>query len=443
MLGDSHRIQGDIRSVARELQQVSQEITQTSEQQMERVQSAAAAQHEIQEMMASTNDLSQAVGDQVQFLVELSSQGQNNVASLADSSQGLREQGQRFRDDLKHTLENLSSSMAMINRIAEKTRLIEEIVFQTKILSFNASIEANRAGEAGRGFSIVAQEIASLAVMTGKAADEIAGIMKDSQTHIQGSLSEAKTTIDRLADGNHQSLNEVAARIDDCSSIFSQITGRIGEVTPSIKKILDCLREQSQGVTVLGTNLIDIDEVANKNRLVASQAIEYGNLFEHHMSDMRRAHETLESEYRIDADSRANLTTFDWTPRLETHIDQIDDEHRILVDKINILIRHFDPETPLADLKRAYEDLGAYVGQHFRSEEGFLRSISYPGLKSHEAIHHKLEKTYGGFAASIQSGQVDSAAFTAFLKNWLFSHIMGVDMQYAHFYHQDSPQKSA
>ena len=67
---------------------------------------------------------------------------------------------------------------SIIQEIEDKTKAIDEIVFQTKLLSFNASVEAERAGEHGRGFSVVAQEVGNLAQLSGKSAAEINEILK-------------------------------------------------------------------------------------------------------------------------------------------------------------------------------------------------------------------------------------------------------------------------
>ena len=90
--------------------------------------------------------------------------------------------------------------ISVINNIKDKTKVMDEIAFQTKLLSFNASVEAERAGEHGRGFAVVAQEVGSLAELSAKAAREIGhivgssldqttNIIRDSQHTVEGSKS--------------------------------------------------------------------------------------------------------------------------------------------------------------------------------------------------------------------------------------------------------------
>lgn len=68
----------------------------------------------------------------------------------------------------------------MISEINEKTQVINDIVFQTKLLSFNASVEVVRAGEHGKGFAVVAEEVGNLASMSGKASLDISEMLETS-----------------------------------------------------------------------------------------------------------------------------------------------------------------------------------------------------------------------------------------------------------------------
>lgn len=88
------------------------------------------------------------------------------------------------KNDAPNTLEfrykEIKEILEVIPLIKKKTNIIDEIVFKTQLLSFNASIEAERAGENGRGFSVVAQEIGNLAQTSGSAASDISDLIKSS-----------------------------------------------------------------------------------------------------------------------------------------------------------------------------------------------------------------------------------------------------------------------
>lgn len=93
---------------------------------------------------------------------------------------------------------NIEEIIQVIHEISNKTKVINEIVFQTKLLSFNASVEAARAGEQGKGFSVVAEEIGSLAAMSGNAAQEISAMLTESTTKVEKIVNTTKSEVGAL-----------------------------------------------------------------------------------------------------------------------------------------------------------------------------------------------------------------------------------------------------
>ncbi|MGK5085845.1 methyl-accepting chemotaxis protein, partial [Bdellovibrionota bacterium FG-1] len=86
----------------------------------------------------------------------------------------------------------------LIQTIGDKTKVINDIVFQTKLLSFNASVEAARAGEHGREFAIVAEEVGKLAAMSGAAAQEIRTLLDESIKKVQGMVAQSRQRVEQV-----------------------------------------------------------------------------------------------------------------------------------------------------------------------------------------------------------------------------------------------------
>ena len=170
-------------------------------------------------------------------------------------------------NDVKHKAEELSRSfqkieesnkeietlVKVIKEIGEKTRVIDEIVFQTKLLSFNASVEAERAGEHGRGFAVVAQEVGNLAALSGKAAIEISSIVKES--------TEKGTVIAK----------ENAARVLQGSDTMKHAQDIIESVADSSKKIVEASEEQSRGIAQINHAIQEINTATQNTSSIASQ----------------------------------------------------------------------------------------------------------------------------------------------------------------------------
>ena len=142
----------------------------------------------------------------------------------------------------------------IINEIGAKTEVIDEIVFQTKLLSFNASVEAERAGEHGRGFAVVAQEVGNLAQMSGKAAMEIAGI-------VQNSTSKAG-----------QIIKENSNRVTEGTRIVRDILTQSETVAQSSSKISEASNEQSRGISQIGIAIENINSATQKTASIAEDA---------------------------------------------------------------------------------------------------------------------------------------------------------------------------
>ena len=110
----------------------------------------------------------------------MTNEGKNIVSAMVSSSQSIKDGSEVFKEQMNESLSELSKTLLVIQEIANKTKLINEIVFQTKLLSFNASVEAARAGEHGKGFAVVAEEIGKLAKVSGSSSEEIAKIVERS-----------------------------------------------------------------------------------------------------------------------------------------------------------------------------------------------------------------------------------------------------------------------
>ena len=187
------------------------------------------------------------MSEAIEELTGMVKQNEENAELSNEISVGVREiseNGNATVKELINSMDQISESnktveglLDVISAIAEKTAVIDEIVFQTKLLSFNASVEAERAGEHGRGFAVVAQEVGNLASLSGKAATEISAIVNDSVKTVD---KVSKETVEKVLHGS-----KVVVRVE---KIFGEILEQSQKVSSSSAEILNASKEQSIGI---------------------------------------------------------------------------------------------------------------------------------------------------------------------------------------------------
>ena len=114
---------------------------------------------------------------------------------------------------------------------------------------------------------------------------------------------------------------------------------------------------------------------------------------------------------------------------------EMDDEHKILINKMNLVYDAQAAGESYNKVTSLLEDLGAYTVEHFKSEEAYMEKIGFQGLATHKIIHQQLLKQFGEHMENYKKTQKLEESFFNFLKVWLTSHIKGIDAKYAGKHH--------
>ena len=213
----------------------------------------------VQETVASMAEMSSMIAQ--------TSQNVRESMNLAQTANEKTEEGNRIMQRLVGSMDSIQQANGQLQNIGKviaeitnKTAVINDIVFKTQLLSFNASIEAARAGQHGRGFAVVAAEVGNLAQMSGNAAKEIQTLLDDSRAQVQSIL---ESTQSRVSEGQMVSAEAL--------STFGEISKSIEGISSQIRSINEATREQDIGVKQTTTAMVQMDEYAQKNNVVSQQ----------------------------------------------------------------------------------------------------------------------------------------------------------------------------
>ena len=127
------------------------------------------------------------------------------------------------------------------------------------------------------------------------------------------------------------------------------------------------------------------------------------------------------------------MPIFQWTPKLDTGVEAMNEEHKVLLQTMNSLYRLNAERGKKENLLKMITQLRFLAQKHFFDEEEYLRKINYAEINLHKGIHRALLKKYDDSMNKFISSpeQLLSREFFDFLEVWIASHIEKVDTKYA------------
>ncbi|MBU0457059.1 MAG: HAMP domain-containing protein [Bacteroidetes bacterium] len=253
--------------------QVSEAVAATASASTQISSSAEEMAAGAQEQSAQTAEVAAAMEEMSRTVVETAS----NATSAAEASREASEKANEGNAKLAASqkgMENIVNSTADVGKkitsLATKTeqigaiaQVIDDIADQTNLLALNAAIEAARAGEHGRGFAVVADEVRKLAENTTKATKEIAETIKAIQLEAKDANNSTKEAQEAVSNGLR--LNT------EVGEVLSQILESIENVTMQINQVAAASEEQSATAEQVSTNIESINNVANESAVGVQQ----------------------------------------------------------------------------------------------------------------------------------------------------------------------------
>jgi methyl-accepting chemotaxis protein len=223
--------------------------------------------------------------EEITSMLDQTSHHSSRSLQIAEDSQNVAAEGRQTISRLGHAMDEIQTANTKLERIVgliedirQKTKVINDIVFETRLLSFNASIEAARAGIHGKGFAVVAEEVGKLASLSGKSAEEIRSLLDSSTKEVADVV---KATSDRVQTGKTASY--------DCEQAFTAMRDTLLKISESVKTIAHATKEQHVGIKQTNQAMQEMETVTQSNAQTAE-------VLSAHSSDLDSAARTMKKD---------------------------------------------------------------------------------------------------------------------------------------------------
>ncbi|MEM0982555.1 MAG: methyl-accepting chemotaxis protein [Planctomycetota bacterium] len=255
-IGELTQVTDRVATSASQVNGAATEIASGAGSQQQQTEQVAAA---IEEMSASA--------------VEVAQQGDNAATSVRESGENARQGGEVVRETIEeiqaiasevgHSRDSINELGAKGEQIGEIIGVINEIAEQTNLLALNAAIEAARAGEHGRGFAVVADEVRKLAERTTTATDEVSRSIREIQQGTEAAVQQIESSASRVGRGV-----ELA---QSAGQALESIVASADSLTGTVQSIAAAAQEQSSASDEVTRNIASIREVSSTTARSANE----------------------------------------------------------------------------------------------------------------------------------------------------------------------------
>ncbi|MCA1897938.1 bacteriohemerythrin [Shewanella putrefaciens] len=369
--------------------------------------------------------------------VQAVSQNAASTAKAADMAQNSAKQSDHIMGNIVHKINGMTKQLhdtknvienlaADTNNISSIIETISQVAEQTNLLALNAAIESARAGEHGRGFAIVADEVRNLAKRTSEATVEIqqqiAGLQKGAHKGLEVMLHNVS-----LAD-------ETALMVNQAHHALNDIAVQVNTITDMSHQIATASEEQYKVAEEINNNICAVAKLALNNAHRTNNT----NLSSLKVYNMSQEIGSLLHRFHVDkalfnSNQALSKLFVTWGPELDIGMPEINRQHQRLVSLINELHRTLSEDYGLEAIKRIVQGLVDYTANHFSYEEELFERFGYPQSESHKEKHGQLVGQVLDFQKRVGKGEDVADELMSFLRSWLVNHIQKSDKEYTTF----------
>lgn len=261
-----------VTKATQEAQAISNRLFEASQRQSKEIQAASAS---VLQMAQSINEVSVSAAQSARVAQQALAAAEKGGTAVQDQITGMNEIRGQIQETSKR-IKRLGESSLEIGEIVE---LISDITEQTNVLALNAAIQAASAGEAGRGFTVVAEEVQRLAERSGEATKQIEAIVKTIQADTQDAVAAMDKSTQgvvegtKLSDAAGQALDEIRRVSSDLAELIQGISGQtqrqsasVSDVTRGMQGILRITEETTEGTKQTNVSIAELTRLAAELR---------------------------------------------------------------------------------------------------------------------------------------------------------------------------------
>jgi methyl-accepting chemotaxis protein len=198
-------------------------------------------------------------------------QGKSVIENALDAFQRMTNTNEEVVHQLKADAQQLKEISGLIGNIGEKSKVINEIAFQAKLLAFNASVEAARAGDSGKGFAVVAEEIGNLSITCATLARDVNLLIESSLQKADVIVKETQIHFNKLLDNAHEKQSEGTLLLGQCGQAINNINSNASRMAQMTHELSKASFEKSEAMAIITKALNELRQSSRSNAASAEE----------------------------------------------------------------------------------------------------------------------------------------------------------------------------
>lgn len=273
---------------------VSIKLSESSTKQSSALQETVSTLEEITATVQNNLQTTRQSRELSQEVEAITDQGFSVMKNLNSSVSKVNQLNDHTKEEIQKSYAEIESIIQLIQTIDEKSKIINDIVFQTKLLSFNASVEAARAGEHGKGFSVVAEEIGKLATMTGTSSGDIQETLVSTSQKVKEIIASSERRVIQAFELSSKEIKMCTAISDEGIKALEDIKANVSKSSLSITNLTVASEEQSNAIKNIALAIQQIDQVTYVTAELSKESQSYSQQLQDQSQDLEGAMKNLQ-----------------------------------------------------------------------------------------------------------------------------------------------------